>query len=77
MRTRFMKTFVGLMLAVVTIVTPLTASGSAPATEASSQLQGWTPWGLLMLIPGIVTGLVVLWLAITAPLWRRRHLHHW
>jgi hypothetical protein len=77
MRTRFIKMFVGLLLAVLTVVPAVAASGTSSATEGSSQFQGWTLWGLLMLIPGIATGLVVLWLAVTAPMWRRRYLHHW
>lgn len=76
MRTRFMRIFAGLIVSGLTIVPPLAASGSLSATEGS-RFQGWTPWGLLMLIPGVVTGVVVLWSAATAPLWRRRHLHHW
>jgi hypothetical protein len=52
------------------------ASGVAPAGASSSQYQGLTLAGWLMLTPGLIVGLVVLYLAATAPAWRRRHLHH-
>jgi pheromone shutdown protein TraB len=52
------------------------ANGEALST-AASQSQGWTFSGLLMLAPGALIGLVILWLAASAPVWRRRHLHHW
>jgi hypothetical protein len=63
------------MLAMVTAGSAV-ANGAAAST-AASQYQAWTLSGLLMLIPGALIGLVVLWLAATAPGWRRRHLHHW
>jgi len=53
------------------------ATGAAPATGGFSQVQGMTLSGWLMLIPGIVVAGVVLYLALEAPLWRKRHLHHW
>jgi len=53
------------------------ASGAAPATGGFSQVQGLTVSGWVMLIPGFVVGLIVLYLALEAPLWRKRHLHHW
>jgi len=53
------------------------ATGAAAATGGFSQVQGMTLSGWLMLIPGIVVAIVVLYLALEAPLWRKRHLHHW
>jgi len=52
------------------------ASGAAPTSSGSSEFQGLTLAGWLMLAPGLIVGLVVLYLAATAPAWRRRHLHH-
>ena len=55
----------------------LAASGVTPAEASSSQYQELTLAGWLMLIPGLVVALIVLYLAATAPVWRKRHLHHW
>jgi hypothetical protein len=67
------KIFYGLSLVAGSVVT----AGAAPAAGGASEFQGLTLAGWLMLIPGLVVGLVVLYLATTAPAWRRRHLHHW
>jgi hypothetical protein len=57
---------------------PVLASvGAAPAAGGFSEPQGLTLSGWLMLVPGMIVGVVVLYLAVTAPLWRKRHLHHW
>jgi hypothetical protein len=71
----FANIFHGLYLA--TISAGPAASGAAPATGGFSQVQGLTLSGWLMLVPGIAVGVTVLYLAATAPLWRKRHLHHW
>jgi len=67
----------GLSLAMLTVGSALAASGSAPTAASSSEYQRLTLAGWLMLIPGLIVGVVVLYLAATAPMWRRRHLHHW
>jgi UPF0716 family protein affecting phage T7 exclusion len=66
----------GLSLVTLTVGSVWCASGAAPAA-GSSEFQGLTLAGWLMLIPGLVVGVLVLYLAATAPVWRRRHLHHW
>jgi len=73
----FANIFHGLYWAALSAGPVPPASGAAPATGGFSQVQGFTLSGWLMLIPGIVVGVVVLYLAATAPLWRKRHLHHW
>lgn len=65
-----------LSLVTLTAGSIMAASGAAPAEASSSQYQGLTLAGWLMLTPGLIVGLVVLYLAATAPAWRRRHLHH-
>jgi hypothetical protein len=70
------KVFYGLSLATLAAGSVL-ASGAALVAGGSSEFQGLTLAGWLMLIPGLTVGLVVLYLAATAPAWRRRHLHHW
>jgi hypothetical protein len=67
----------GLSLVTLTAESVLAASGAAPAGASSSQYQELTLAGWLMLIPGLVVALIVLYLAATAPAWRKRHLHHW
>ncbi|HYK57893.1 MAG TPA: hypothetical protein VEV85_00560 [Bryobacteraceae bacterium] len=63
--------------ATLTAGSVLAAAGAAPEAGSSSQYQELTLAGWLMLIPGLIVGMVVLYLAATAPLWRKRHLHHW
>ena len=65
-----------LSLVTLTVGSVLAESGAAPTAASSSEYQGFTLAGWLMLIPGLVVGLIVLYLAATAPAWRRRHLHH-
>jgi len=65
----------GFMLAILTAGSAVANDGAL--SSAASQYQGWTFSGVLMLIPGALIALVVLWLAATAPGWRRCHLHHW
>jgi hypothetical protein len=72
----FANIFHGLYLAALS-AGPAPLAGAAPATGGFSQVQGLTLSGWLMLIPGVIVGVVVLYLAATAPLWRKRHLHHW
>jgi hypothetical protein len=66
----------GLSLVMLTAGSIMAASGVAPAASSSSQYQELTLAGWLMLIPGLVVGAIVLYLAATAPVWRKRHLHH-
>jgi hypothetical protein len=73
----FAKIFCGLSLATLTAGSVLAAAGAAPAASSSSQYQELTLAGWLMLIPGLIVGAVVLYLAATAPMWRKRHLHRW
>jgi hypothetical protein len=73
----FANIFHGLYLATISAGSVPPALGAAPATGGFSQVQGFTLSGWLMLVPGMVVGVVVLYLAATAPLWRKRHLHHW
>ena len=72
----FAKIFSGLSLAKLTAGSVLAAAEAAPAAS-SSQYQELTLAGWLMLIPGLIVGAVVLYLAATAPMWRKRHLHRW
>lgn len=73
----FAKILCGLSLGTFTAGSILAAAGAAPAAGSSSGYQGLTLAGWLMLIPGLIVGVVVLYLAATAPLWRKRHLHRW
>jgi hypothetical protein len=73
----FANIFHSLYLATLSVGPVPSSSGAAPATGGFSQVQGLTLAGWVMLIPGMVVGVVVLYLAATAPLWRKRHLHHW
>jgi hypothetical protein len=73
----FANIFHGLYLAALSAGPVPGASGAAPATGGFSQVQGWTLSAWVMLIPGTIVGVAVLYLALTAPLWRKRHLHHW
>jgi hypothetical protein len=73
----FANIFHNLYLAALSAGPVPPASGGVPATGGFSQVQGLTLSGWVMLIPGIAVGVVVLYLALTAPLWRKRHLHHW
>ena len=72
----FAKIFYVLSLATLAAGSVL-ASEAAPTAGSSSEFQGLTLAGWLMLAPGLIVGLVVLYLAATAPAWRRRHLQHW
>jgi hypothetical protein len=72
------KIFGGLIAALPMALPALSKTGSPPpAAGGFSEVQGLTLSGWLMLIPGLIVGAVILWLAITAPLWRHRNLHHW
>jgi len=73
----FANIFHSVYLAALSVSPVPAATGAAPATGGFSQVQGMTLSAWLMLIPGIALGVVVLYLAATAPLWRKRHLHHW
>ena len=73
----FANIFYGVCLATVSMGTVLAKAGAAPAAGGFSEPQGFTLSGWLMLVPGMIVGVVVLYLAVTGPLWRKRHLHHW
>jgi len=73
----FANMFHSLYLAMLASEPVPPASGAAQATGGFSQVQGMTLSGWLMLIPGIVVAVVVVYLALEAPLWRKRNLHHW
>lgn len=73
----FANIFYAMCLATLSTGPVLAKAGAAPAAGGFSEPQGLTLAGWLMLAPGIIVGLVVLYLAVTAPLWRKRHLHHW
>lgn len=73
----FAKIFYAVCLATLSIGPVLAKVGATPAAGGFSEPQELTLSGWLMLIPGIIVGVVVLYLAATAPLWRKRHLHHW
>ncbi|HEY7335637.1 MAG TPA: hypothetical protein VH639_12195 [Bryobacteraceae bacterium] len=77
MKAPFIKRWACILLVLLSMVPALAGAQTGSSAQSASQYQGWTLWGLLMLVPGIVTGLTILWLAATAPAWRRRHLHHW
>ena len=64
----FANIFHDLYLAALSVGPVPAAAGAAPATGGFSQVQGLTFSGWLMLIPGMVVGVVVLYLAATAPL---------
>ena len=67
----------GMCLAILSTGRVLATTGTAPAAGGFSEPQGFTLSGWLMLVPGMIVGVVVIYLAVTAPLWRKRHLHHW
>jgi hypothetical protein len=73
----FANIFYGMCLATLSTGRVLANVGATPAAGGFSEPQGFTLSGWLMLAPGIIVGVVVLYLAATAPLWRKRHLHHW
>ena len=73
----FANIFYRMCLAILSTVPVLAKAGDAAAAGGFSEPQGFTLSGWLMLAPGMIVGVVVLYLALTAPLWRKRHLHHW
>jgi hypothetical protein len=70
-------TVTGFALDTLSTAPVLAKAGDAPAAGGFSEPQGFTLSGWLMLAPGIIVSVVVLYLAVTAPLWRKRHLNHW
>lgn len=73
----FANIFYGMCLAILFTGPVLASAGAVPAAGGFSEPQGFTLSGWLMLAPGIIVSVVVLYLAVTAPLWRKRHLNHW